>query len=193
MSKVPLILENPIDIYFIRLSERVSKDIKEYTNYTANDITSISTISGFLSLHFLNEKNILGFLLLYIFYYFTDCLDGYFARKYAQVSKFGDFYDHVKDFIIGIIFIYILIKNYKNKVNIYLLILFVFMFLMMMANVICSQQFYIKKEEPKESLDFISKYFCVDKNLIKYTRYFGCGTFISFQIFVVFYLTYTST
>ena len=38
-----------------------------------------------------------GLALLFLFFAFTDYLDGFFARKYAQESKLGAILDHVAD------------------------------------------------------------------------------------------------
>ena len=40
--------------------------------------------------------------------YFFDCMDGNFARTYKMQTKFGDYYDHIKDVIIMLIFALIL-------------------------------------------------------------------------------------
>ena len=47
----------------------------------------------------------------------TDILDGYYARTYNMTSKFGDYYDHIKDLFINILLLLVFVKtnNFSKK------------------------------------------------------------------------------
>ena len=71
-------------------------------------LTSLSLIITLIGIYLLNNQYyISSSILIFIGYYF-DCADGLLARKYNMTSKFGDYYDHIRDHI-KIILLFIVI------------------------------------------------------------------------------------
>ena len=173
MRKISKEHENPIDNILIDISELLSPLFYKL-NFTPNMITTLSLITGLISIHFLKIKQYRLSAILYFISYFFDCMDGFYARKYNMVSKFGDYYDHIKDVFISIILIYLILKNQKNiKCKIILLVIFNFLSMIQLG---CQERLYDKDES--DSLSF-TKYLCPNPmSTIKWSRYFGCGTFI---------------
>jgi phosphatidylglycerophosphate synthase len=174
--KVPENLENPIDNMIYKDMENVGKFFKE-NNFTPNMLTTISAFFGLLSIYAICKNKFIVAGILYFISYYFDCLDGYYARKYNMVTKFGDYYDHVKDIVVFMGLIFVLI--YK-KLHIGLLFIIPFFFLML-VHFGCQEVYYEHNES--DTLDF-TRYLCPtdDKKelekIMKYTRYFGCGTVI---------------
>jgi phosphatidylglycerophosphate synthase len=92
-------------------------------------------VFGLLAVIFLYKNKPMLSVICYFISYFFDCCDGYYARKYNMCTKFGDFYDHVKDWVINFLFIGLLIYRNKNKLTLiqwsFAGILCVFLFIMM--------------------------------------------------------------
>ena len=59
-----------------------------------------------------NNKKLIAIILL--IFYFMDCLDGHFARKYNMVTVFGDYFDHFVD-ILSLSLLYLILVS---KINI---------------------------------------------------------------------------
>ena len=69
---------------------------------------------GFSSAYFIYTHQFLLSAALFIFAYIFDCLDGYVARTYNMVTKFGDYYDHVTDVLKLVVFlIALIVVNFK--------------------------------------------------------------------------------
>lgn len=177
--------ENPID----NIIYKIVKDLDPIfykLNFTPNIITTLSLITGLLSVYYFSKDNLLS-IPLYIFSYTLDCSDGYFARKYNMISQFGDLYDHISDTIKNIIifyFIYIKVKpKYKNEI-----ILLILSFLILTSYHISLQELVYNKKEESISLDLINKHINLDKNNIYWSRYFGGGSF-TLLIAILMYLS----
>ena len=178
--KIPSSQENPFDVANIWLMDKLCPSFKSI-GLTANDITTLSLVFGLLSLFFLWKYNVAGFAVTYYISYMFDCMDGHYARKYNLVSKFGDYYDHIKDVLVVIGLFTILIIRYKVplKVSIFTLL--------MISHLGCQEKLYPHDESPALSK---SKLLCPGnaKNNIKFTRWFGCGTWTIVAILAVFYM-----
>lgn len=186
--KIPYSQENPIDVLNIFLASRLSPLFKWF-NFTPNDITTLSLFFGVLSLWYLYTYNFSYFAITFYISYFFDCMDGYYARRYKMVSKFGDYYDHVKDLLLNISVIIILLKRYKTTFKVlatFISIIIIFTILMGI-HFGCQERIYHREES--DSLSFTKKLCPGDpvKN-IQYTRWFGCGTYIIVLIYSIFYL-----
>jgi phosphatidylglycerophosphate synthase len=107
-----------------------------------------------------------------------DCLDGNLARSTNQVTVLGDYLDHFSDLFFYLVFIlYLFNKNYPNK---YLIIVIFFIFAYMTLVHLGLQQANYKLLDNNvevELLDSLNKLHKFDVSDIKWTRYFGCGTF----------------
>lgn len=174
--KVPENLENPVDNLIYQDMDKVANFFKE-NNFTPNMLTSVSAFFGLLSIYSICKNRFMIAGILYFISYYFDCLDGYFARKYDMVTKFGDYYDHVKDILVfsGLVFVL-----FYKRLHIGLLFIIPFFFLMLVQ--FGCQEIYYNKDE-SDTLDF-TRHLCPTEDkeelekIMKYTRYFGCGTVI---------------
>ena len=103
-----------------------------------------------------------------------------------MVSRFGDMYDHLGD--IFKIIITLLALHYVNpKLFFYLFPIYAVLFLCQLVHFGCQEQFY---DEPESAtLDLLIP-LCPAKNLedwMEYTRYFGCGTSMTYVFFVILF------
>lgn len=97
-AKLPSDQENPIDQVFISLADVVSPIIKNF-GATPNMITTACVIVSILAARSVYMSNKKMFVLWALLAYFLDCLDGHYARKYDMCTLFGDYYDHITDWI----------------------------------------------------------------------------------------------
>jgi hypothetical protein len=178
--------ENPFDNILIDLCEYCSPFFHKL-NFSPNDITTLSLIFGILSIYFLYKNNLVLFIVLYIISYFFDCFDGFYARKYKMVTKFGDIYDHVKDISVGVGIIIVLIITNKCSTTITVSIIITFIILTILANVNlgCQELIYNTSDE-SPILNNLTKLCPGDpKETIKFTRYFGCGTYVILSLCLI--------
>jgi len=186
--KIPSSQENPIDVANIWLCDKLCP-LFHSLKMTANHITTLSLIFGIISLVFLWKYNWIGFAVTYYISYMFDCMDGHYARKYKMVSKFGDYYDHIKDVIVVIGILVILIVRYQvpRKVWVVFTVVLLVFTLLMTAHLGCQEKLYPHDESPALNS---SKILCPGdaKKNIQYTKWFGCGTWTLVTISMVFYL-----
>jgi len=188
MKKIPDEIDNPLDNILISIVDSLCPFFYK-TKHTPNILTTYSLIFGLISCYFLNKKQIVIFGLFYFLSYFFDCFDGHYARKYNMTTKFGDMYDHVKDLSIIILIIYICFKNSKHNINIKIILILLISSVLMTTHLSC-QEINCNKEFSGVNNDFIPKstFLCPNKDNIKWTRFFGCGTFTVLFILVVAYI-----
>ena len=192
MRKIPRELDNPVDNLCIVISEQLSEIFHKF-NFSPNQLTTISLLMGLLSLYMYIQGLYLISAVFFFIQYLFDCFDGYYARKYDMVTRFGDYYDHFKDVIIAILIIIPIIINYNSQNNYkkclpYVLILFFFGSVIHLG---CQEVYYGKNQS--ETLYHL-KQFCPTKHdkasvteIIKYTRFFGTGTFTLYIIFLILF------
>ena len=108
--KLPAKYENPIDNFLVSIAEKLNP-IFYNLGFNPNGITTLSLIFGILfNYYYFNKKYEMAATMMMISYFF-DCMDGNFARTYNMQTKFGDYYDHIKDVLVmlvfaGILFLY---------------------------------------------------------------------------------------
>lgn len=174
LRKVPEHLASPIDNIFYRLSDMICPSMKE-SGWTPNKITTVGLVFGLISIYLIHtEQYFLGLIFLWLCF-FSDCLDGHFARKYDMVTKFGDYYDHFRDIFVVVTIIILIYKKLKSGKKFFVLVTLIFAYLMMVQ--IGCQEMNSSFPEHNDCLD-IFKRLCPNPELIVYTRFFGCGTFI---------------
>lgn len=176
MRKISTDIEGPIDNFIIDIVDHFSEYYKDL-NYTPNVLTTYSLFFGILSsMLFYFNYNLLAASTFMIAYYF-DCADGFYARKYDMVTKFGDMYDHVADVCkIMLIYIIMYIKNEQKFIMIFPIIFI--LTLSSLAHLGCQEMIYDKKES--RSLDTLNNLCAGDPyRIMKYTRYISCGTMIT--------------
>lgn len=198
MRKLDSENENFIDNILIDISESVS-NLFFNLNFTPNMITTLSLITGLLSVYFLFINNIFLFGVFWIISYFFDCLDGYFARKYKMVSEFGEYYDSIKDTVVFIIFLGIYVYKFFNHRFFYICsFILLILLLAVPIHMGCQQIVYNRENDKRELLDnyvdimeFIgfNKEYC--KELINYTKYLGVGTLQVGVILIIIFLHFS--
>ena len=68
--------------------------------------------------------------IFYIISYFFDCMDGCYARKYKMTSKFGDYYEHIVDWIRNLAVLLMIIYSCKCNNSIIPIIVILIFFIM---------------------------------------------------------------
>ena len=199
MRKIEKNYENFFDDFLIDIAEYVSPFFYKL-NFTPNDITTLSLITGLASVYFLYKQNIVLFSILWIVSYFFDCLDGHFARKYDMVTKFGDLYDHVKDISVLLLLTIVSFIIFRQKKYFYHAFVVVIIFqILSNIHLTCQQTLYKGANSNDEFLDFL-KYIYIKlgindencKEVIQYTKYFGVGTLHLIVVFSTLFLTFTN-
>jgi hypothetical protein len=202
MRKIPRENENPIDNILLNLCDINIKLIND-TNITPNMITIFRIILSFFILFvFNNSCNIYIPIIGFSLFYYLDCLDGHFARGTEQVSILGDYLDHFGDIFNEFVFLIIILCKdfmYKDKIiGIYFILLYLslchlglqqIVFEKITKNEIQNETVYDKKED--ELLDRLNRISLFNEDDIKWTKYFGLGTFNLFKLFLVYWIQST--
>ena len=193
MRKIPTEYENPIDDILINICDNISPTFHSY-GFTPNMVTTLSNISAIIVIILLLEAKYVWAAIFVLIAYFFDCLDGHIARKYDQVTLFGDYYDHISDTtkILAILFTMYWVNSEKFYKIIPIIIVAAGLSLVHMG---CQEKYYDKLES--DTLDFTKK-LCPTKfdnkesieQTIKYTRYFGAGTFNMLLALSIVYYRY---
>lgn len=187
MRKIPECLENPIDNVVIDTADKIVPYFKQL-NFVPNDITTISLIISMFSIYLFYKDYNKTAAILFLIGYLFDCTDGYYARKYNMVSRFGDYYDHFCDISKLLMLYYIMyIKSATKFFKIFPLL--VGLIVISTIHIGCQEYVYDEKDSPSlSSLKFV----CINKKTakenMKITRYFGFGTF--FVIMSILIATY---
>lgn len=187
--KLPNHIECPIDNLTYSIIDYLS-ELAYFFNMSPNDITTISIVFVFLAVYFLLHKKFIYFSICFIIYYILDLLDGYHARKHNKCTKFGDYYDHIRDLIIFIsLSTIICFRSYKKKKWYIIIILFIFL-LMSQLHMACQELHNENNIDKNHSCysDTMSLYKCPSKKWIIITRHFGMGTLI-FAVIILSYLS----
>jgi phosphatidylglycerophosphate synthase len=191
MRKIPGELENPIDNVLYELSNWMCPFFYK-TGHTPNMITTYSLITGVLSCYFLWKGHILLFGIFYAISFFFDCMDGHFARKYNMTSKFGDMYDHIKDNIVALSILFVIYNKCRKAISIPIIILFLILTYLLAMHMGCQQKYCTKDDENPDDSKFLNttRSLCPNKDMIKWTRFFGAGTYTLFSILIISYICY---
>ena len=180
--------ENPIDNIIIDTTNTLNPIF--YTlQFTPNILTTISLILGLLSsLLIYNNYYSSGGILFFISYMF-DCYDGNYARTYNMASDFGDLYDHIGDLIKFSVFIYVFlkIKHISLKKIKRIILILIILGVLMLWHLGCQELNYKINTNSNKSVLNKLEVLCYKKEDIKYSRYFGCGTFaLVISIYIIF-------
>lgn len=188
--KLPDHLECPTDIILYKVIEPLSLFFKNL-NFTPNMLTTISTLFGLLAFYYLYKRKEGYFVGSLILYYLFDCLDGYYARKYGMCSKFGDYYDHIKDLIVAVLVVGLVFwRLYRNK-NYKAIALLGLGCVTVFIQMSCQENFtgenVIHKDHPCHGHTLQLFKFCPPKEYRHILRFFGVGFFIIFFSILVWY------
>ena len=90
---------------------------------TPNILTTFGLISSVLFIYFLWKRNVVLAIVFLLLRQYFDYADGLLARKYKQISNFGDWYDHIVDSVFFMLPLILLILFHTKKRIIYLCLL----------------------------------------------------------------------
>jgi phosphatidylglycerophosphate synthase len=195
MSKLHEDHENPIDHVILKGCTKFLPVFKSL-NFTPNGITTLSNIFSLLGIHAFATNSPLQFYLFIWIGYFLDCMDGHYARTYKMTSPFGDYYDHVSDVALILLFAYVgykkfghlfSIKSFKSQLFLGSSVIVLYLMLKHMGCQEIVHDETAKDENTSHSLSSL-KNLCSDRSEIECTRYFGIGTGFLFFYTVGLYL-----
>ena len=200
MRKIPKEYENPFDNLLIILSDKLSPLFKAI-GLSPNDITSLSLVTGLGSAFSIYKRQYSLAATLYVISYFFDCMAGHYARKYNMTTKFGDIYDHVKDIlvVIAMVVAFLLRTVPSLAESIVVLSLIAISTVLLTIHIGCQEVLYEENDEKDNEddnkddkngvLSMTKSMWSVDNahKYIKYTRFFGTG---SFTLLIAAILTY---
>lgn len=180
MRKLPYEIDIPFDNINLDLIDN-TVDFFNDLGFSPNGITTLSLISGLYSIHkFIKQEYYLSAFGYIVSYYF-DCMDGHMARKFKMVSEFGDYYDHIKDLLVGALLLYYIGNFYYNMKSNYK---YVILFIVIITIYISSVQMGCQEIYSGTSTNTTSIYMHLCSattkeeayNVMKYTRHGGTGT-----------------
>lgn len=196
MRKTPAELTGSIDNKILDFVEATSPYFKAM-NFTPNMLTTLSLITGLASMYYFYYDNAIPATILYFLSYLFDCYDGFYARKYGMVTDFGDYYDHVKDVSIALIFFFIVYLKigYLNKTEIIVFIIVGVVLLLLGTVHIGCQEVYYGKPHESHSLNSTMK-LCpsqdkeVATKVLRNIRQFSVGMFVIYILVLMNYVIY---
>lgn len=170
-------------MYFYKFADIVAEKIHKIPYMSPNIITTIRNVLLLNICYKVFYKQDFDNLAIYVFLIaILDCLDGEYARKYNMISKFGDNYDHLSDFVTNLVLLFIIYKYSDTKYNIIIALLFLFTASQQM---ICSERYrkkYMNLETSRDSLNIFNP-ICKFKtksgleNFLEKYRFLGYGTY----------------
>lgn len=174
-KRIAKLVDDKITNFAYNTCDRLSPSFYKY-NLTPNILTTISVVFSMIGNFLLIKNKYLLSVLYHSLGIFFDACDGCHARNTNNTTLFGDIYDHVTDYIIFIIYFYILFKKYEKHTNLrFIMILLIIFGLSMFASIFgCIEKYsYINNQ-------FIGKLACLcNEKYIKtfhkyalYTEYF---------------------
>jgi len=198
MRKGPIRFQNPIDTILIDCGSYLSP-LFRHLHFTPNTLTSISAIFGFMSVYKMYNKDYKQAGMLYFISYMFDCFDGFYARKYNMVTKYGDFYDHIKDSTVALPILFMLFREYwkKDKPVKYLPFLLLFTFICSIIQLGCIEIHWENQNKTPDQNASMSlvKQLCSSnvteaEKILQKIRYLGCGTSVLSLSLAIMYLDY---
>ena len=178
MRKVDPANDNVIDRNIITFCEYVNPSLYK-RGITPNMVTAVGLLTGALSLYTLYNRNIVAFVILNLFTYYTDCQDGSLARAYDQCTREGDLFDHIRDGLLITGTLCIVLVMYKPPGDEILAILLVFMLCLMQFG--CQQKHYLANAKPPPSCteaETLNVLTCLCPEDTLPLNIFGFGTFV---------------
>jgi phosphatidylglycerophosphate synthase len=177
--KIEREVENPIDDAIIHnICEPVSNILRSKSEkITPNMITSVGMIIGLMCIYFIYQGYYKTGFVLYWLCYIFDCLDGYYARKYDMITRFGDFFDHFRDIFVNLFVIILIFVRLKSKTMKELYLVSLIIIIIGMVTHFAAQELNTVSPDYNECLKVLRP-LCKHKDYIHYTRYMGNGTFI---------------
>jgi phosphatidylglycerophosphate synthase len=188
-NKLPIKYDDPLDIFLKKYIDKLIVPCKQL-GFTPNMITTISFLFGLFSCYFYYKQYYIISSVCYLFFYFFDVMDGYYARIYKLYSTFGSYYDIISNVVVAILLFYLFITNKEIKpksIKIYIFILFVLFLIFMLYHTSCQEKYteQTKKQYLSEGLTFVNMVKCNNTEEMKYTKYFGSGNNCLFIVIII--------
>lgn len=161
--------------------------------FTPNKLTTFGLISSTLCIYNIINRNTLHSILFLILRMYFDYADGLFARKYDQVTTFGEYYDHITDMLYGIslFYVFFLTKNWNNTGNlkIKLIILFIVFTVLYAFNYSCIEKEY---DDTNKHIGLINhyKYLCPSKYSFIFKMFDGSVFYCMLIIIIYLFIKY---
>jgi len=188
MHKLTIDNEGPVDIVFLTLTEWITPALHAL-GHIPNTITTYSLISALGAAYCLWKGFIGAFVGLFLLAYLFDCVDGYMARRYNQITVFGDYYDHISDIIRGFSLLLVIVCKYPLNNVVPVLILLGILVIGMCIYIGCSQKsIKLKNSKSQEETLDIFQSLCARDDTIQWAKYFSCGTIHIASIAAIIYL-----
>nr|QBK88532.1 MAG: CDP-alcohol phosphatidyltransferase [Mimivirus LCMiAC01] len=197
--KFPRKLENPVDNLILDVGDVLSPIFKKL-NFTPNTLTFISMILGLLAIYFYAKKKYVWSAIMFFISYMFDCFDGYYARKYKMVTKFGDIFDHAKDVIVTVGILWLIYNKYKTAPDLRKYLPFVYIILAVTVLPMylgCQAIYHDHKTKSNDSMTLNpTKRMCPTKDpkkipsVMKILRYGGAA---STQLYLCFLILFSAT
>ncbi len=171
--------ENPIDNLIIDLIDETNPYLYKL-GFNPHILTTISIVIGLSASYFLYRENYIACSIFFVIAYIFDCYDGNFARRYDMVTKIGDLYDHIGDFIkLGLLLLIIFTsKKYNLRLKIFIVCILLVLLFLMSWHLGCQERIYRNDmDNNKKSVLTVYEKICLKKQYIHISKYFGCGTF----------------
>jgi phosphatidylglycerophosphate synthase len=190
MHKLPTDKEGPIDILFLTLTEWITPPLHA-AGHTPNIITTYSLLAGLASGYYLWKGYISAFSVLFLVSYLLDCVDGYMARRYDQITTFGDYYDHVSDIAKFLVIMYVFVYKYPFWRLSPVLVIIGVILALSFVYLGCSQHHYKSTNSSSidETLDMFLHF--SSKDTIHWVKYCSTGTLMVATVVAAIYLEYT--
>ena len=173
--KLPYYFDDPVDNIILFTTDPLIPILNKLC-LTPNMVTTISLICSIGSSYYIIKNNWKIASTLHVLSYVLDCMDGPLARRFNMLSKFGDWYDHISDYI-GIIMLFISLYYVKAS-NLKGFGIGSSLFWIGTCYHYSAQQLY--SNSTSQSLDIL-KYLVGTKehaeNILPYTRFFGAGIY----------------
>ena len=177
--KIDDIYENPLDNLLYQLVIIPISPIFHSMGFTPNMLTFLSAMSQFYGIYCLQNNDYNMFSIFYYLGYVFDCFDGYIARRYNQVTSFGDMFDHVTDISAILLLLIVSFQKWGLHCNSIVYLFYACLILLFLTHMGCQQKMYFdkNKNKPEETLDLLIPLCPFEDSLL--SKYFGTGTLVS--------------
>jgi CDP-diacylglycerol--inositol 3-phosphatidyltransferase len=189
VNKLPVEYENPYDAVLLSFTADLLP-LAWHTGHTPNIITTYSFVCCLISRWCLWKDHIAAFFVFHHLAYFFDCMDGQMARRYNMTSRFGDLYDHCTDLIGDVLLVVIVWLKYRHVIRAGHVLLVIFMFGMLVVSMGCQQCYHKPRREVDKEEESLDRYIglCWTSESIRWTRFFGAGSWQLVTSFLVLHL-----